>query len=205
MPECRHFRARHLLSVLLSVVMLPWELPAQSRSPEPSHSAGLKIYVLQGEKAANFIPDHTGLTAVVEVRDVNELPVAGATVEFRLPETGPGGEFANGTHVLSATTNLAGQAEAPFTVRPEPGLFQIQVSAKLDTRSASVVMSQLNTLKQTDQIHSTRHWYKNWKVWAVVGGAATVAVVVVLLTRGGGSNAKTIGITPGSPTFGAPH
>ena len=157
----------------------------------------------------NFIPNRQAVTPVVEIRDSNELPVAGVNVEFRLPEAGPGGDFPNGQHTLTAVTTLAGQAQAPFIVRPTPGAFRIEVSAKLDTRSATAVILQSNTLKVSESASSTQqkkhHWYTSWK-FLVPAGCGVVALVVLLVTRDSGSNGGvSVGLTPGIPTYGAPH
>jgi hypothetical protein len=205
-----YYFVRQCLSVILVMFLWPWQLPAQGQSPQQFPvPTKLKIYVLGGKDAVNFIPDHQGATPIVEVRDENELPVTGAAVEFILPETGPGGEFLNGKHTFSAVTNNEGQAEAFFTVRPEPGAFLIRVTATIDTRSGSAVIRQMNSLKASDAANATmkpHHWYKNWKILALAG-AGVVALVVVLATRGGsGAGSGTaVGLTPGIPTFGAPH
>lgn len=203
-----YFVPRQRLSVILAIFLLPWQFSAQTPQQFPVPTK-LKLYVLGGNNAVNFIPDHQGATPVVEVRDDHELPVTGAAVEFTLPDTGPGGEFLNGKHTFSAVTNTEGQAEAFFTVRPEPGSFLIQVTATIDTRSGSAVIRQMNTLKANEAAKATikpHHWYKNWKI-LVIAGAGVAALVVVLATRGGSSasSGTAVGLTPGIPTFGAPH
>jgi len=209
----RFLPPRRSLSLILIMLLLAWHLPArqgnrQAAAPRPS---GLRIFVLAGDGAVNFIPDGRGTTPVVEIRDENGFPVSGATVEFHLPETGPGGDFTNGQHTFSAVTNTAGQVQAPFTVRPLPGSFSIQLTAKIDTRSISASISQVNTLKAGEATKTTaksHHWYKNWKILAIAG-AGVVVVVVLLATRGGSSSSSAsgtaVGLTPGSPTFGVPH
>jgi hypothetical protein len=214
MIDFAHYFPRQCFPVIMAMFLSPWQLLAQAQIPQqfpvPTH---LKIYVLVGNNAVNFIPDRQGATPVVEVRDDHELPVTGAAVEFTLPDTGPGGEFLNGKHTFSAVTNTEGQAEAFFTVRPEPGPFLIRVTATIDTRAGSAVIRQMNTLKASEAANATikpHHWYKNWKILAIAGAGITAAVVV-LATRGGsgansGANSGTaVGVTPGIPTFGAPH
>jgi hypothetical protein len=204
------FLPRQSLSLMLAMLLVACDLPAQDRNKQPAaRDSGLKIYVLEGSGAVNFIPDGHGTTPVVEVRDVNEFPVSGATVEFRLPETGPGGDFPNGQHAVTAVTNNAGQAEAAFTVRPQPGTFTIGVTAKMDTRAGYAVITQVNSLKASEAAKATsksHHWYKNWKILAIAG-AGVVVLAVVLATRGGGGSGSgtSVGLTPGIPTFGAPH
>jgi hypothetical protein len=210
MIDFAHYFPRQCLPVILAMSLSPWQLSAQAQTPQQFPvPTKLKIYVLGGNNAINFIPDHQGATPVVEVRDDHELPVTGAAVEFTLPDTGPGGEFLNGKHTFSAVTNTEGQAEAFFTVRPEPGPFLIRVTATIDTRSGSAAIRQMNSLKASEAAKATmqpHHWYKNWKILAIAGAGIT-ALVVVLATRGGsGANSGTaVGVTPGIPTFGAPH
>jgi hypothetical protein len=206
----RFISPRQCLSLILIMLLFGWHLPAQERNkPAIPRPSGLKIFVLAGNGAVNYIPDGHGTTPVVEIRDDNGYPVSGAALEFRLSETGPGGDFPNGQHMFSAVTNTAGQAEAPFTIRPLPGSFTMQISAKIDTRSVSASITQVNTLKASEVAKTTakaKHWYKNWKILAIAG-AGVVVVVVVLATRGGsnGPSGTTVGLAPGAPTFGAPH
>src|SRR5580704_13463636 len=69
-------------------------LPAQS-------SDELKIIIIDGEDAVNIVKKKTAVQPVVEVRDRNNLPVAGAVVIFALPSSGPGGTFLNGSKSLN--------------------------------------------------------------------------------------------------------
>jgi len=205
----RRFSPRQSLSLILTMLLLSSHLSAQGRNqPAVPRPSGLTIYVLEGKGAINYIPDGKGTTPVVEIRDDNGFPVSGAAVVFSIPETGPGGDFPNGKHTLDTVTDLAGQAQAPFTVRPQPGTFSIQVGAKIDTRSASAVITQVNSLKASDaaKTTTTHHWYKNWKILAIAG-AGVVALVVILATRGGSgaSSGTAVGLSPGVPSFGAPH
>ncbi len=73
---------------------------------------GLTIKVLEGEDGVNIIQKNTAVKPVVEVRDRNNLPVAGATVVFILPDSGPSATFARGSRVLTVRTNSAGRASA---------------------------------------------------------------------------------------------
>jgi hypothetical protein len=212
----RTFTPQKSISLLLVLLLLPLQAVAQSANPPATanqaagRGPGLKIYVLQGSGAVNFIPDQHATTPVIEVRDANELPVSGATVEFHLPEGGAGGVFLNGQHNLTAVTNVSGQAEAPFNVAPTPGQFEIQVTAKLDTRTAAVIIYQLNTLK----LHETtatatskkKHWYTNWKYMVPIGaGAAIVAILLATRDTGSSNSGPSVGLTPGVPSYGVPH
>ena len=203
-----HFFIRRFLALVMTLSVLPFQLPAKSKkqaAAESMRSAGLKFYILEGNDAVNFIPDRKAVTPVVEVRDDNGLPVEKVDVEFRLPDTGPGGQFENGKHVITVISNTSGQAQAPFTVSQQTGSFSIQVRATIDTRMASTLIFQSNSMKSGGDGTTTkskgRPLYKSWKLWAVVGAAGTVTAILLLK----GSGKTTVVLTPGGPTFGTPH
>ncbi len=203
-----NFFIRRLLALAMALSVLPFQLPAKSRKQavaESMRSAGLKIYILEGNDAVNFIPDRKGTTPVVEVRDDNGLPVEKVNVEFRLPDTGAGGQFENGKHVVTAISNTSGQAQAPFTVSSQTGSFSIQVRATIDTRMGSALIFQSNSMKSGGDGATVRSkkrpLYKNWKVLAVVAAAGTITAILLLK----GSGKTTVVLTPGGPTFGTPH
>ena len=60
-----------------------------------AQGAGLKIVVIAGEDAVNIIQQRTAVAPIVEVRDRNDLPVAGVAVVFAI--RGGGASFAGGT------------------------------------------------------------------------------------------------------------
>jgi hypothetical protein len=163
----------------------------------------LKVFVLEGEAAVNFIPDGKGKTLVVEVRDSNDLPIEGVDVRFELPPSGPGGFFADGKYNLTVKTNLQGQAEAPFAINTQPGPFKINVTATTGENVGHATVSQSNSLK-IEEVKAAKphHWYTNWKILAAA--AAAGAIIGIILGTRGGSSKPTVTITPGAPTFGGP-
>ncbi len=84
----------------------------------------LKIVVVEGEGAVNIIQQKTAVSPVVEVRDRNNLPVAGATVTFTIGG-GQGAAFAGGAQTLTVTTNSAGRAAAAGLQAMRSGAMQI--------------------------------------------------------------------------------
>jgi len=108
--------------------------------------AGLKIVVLEGEDGVNIIKKKTAVKSVVEVRDKNDLPVAGALVVFLLPRGGPSAAFVNGRREVSLGTGGDGRAEAA-AVRPSgKGSFRIQVRATFQGQSVTTSIQQTNFL-----------------------------------------------------------
>ncbi len=130
----------------LALLALTGSLAAKSGKipPAPPDSGDLRIIVLEGEDGVNVLKKKTAVRPVVEVRDKNNLPIAGVAVLFFLPRGGARAEFANGAKQFSAVTDANGQAMAS-TMRPiGKGAFQIQVRATYQGQTASTSISQTN-------------------------------------------------------------
>jgi len=150
-------------------------------------SEELKIVILEGDGFINNVRKRTARDAVVEVRDRNNKPLAGASVVFLLPSSGPGGTFANGAQSLTVQTNAAGRAVATG-LQPNQltGEFQIQVEARFENQTGRATIRQRNI---------SRSAWKSWKRWALLGGVVAV-VIAVILTRG--EDATRVGL--GTPS-----
>lgn len=107
-------------------------------------AAGLRIVVIEGEDAVNVIQQKTAVAPVVEVRDRNNLPVAGATVTFTIG--GNTASFAGGVQTLTVATNAAGQAAAAGVSPLASGAVQIQVTAAFQGQTAVATIAQTNVL-----------------------------------------------------------
>jgi len=165
----------------------------------------LKIYVLEGQGAVNSLPRRSATTPVVEVRDENEQPVAGAEVTFELPPAGPGGSFPGPQQSLKVRTNTQGQAAAPFTPNTEAGRFSIKITATMGNRSGRAVITQTNSLQADAQpVQAGGRKFGWWKI-ALVAGAGAAAGGIVWATRDGVESSPTIILTPGSPSFSGPR
>src|SRR5262245_52736389 len=90
-----------------------------------SAQAALEIVVIDGEDAVNVIQQRTATAPLVEVRDRNDNPVAGALVTFSIQ----GGQNATfgGVQTLTLTTNAAGRAVAAGFTPTASGAVQINV------------------------------------------------------------------------------
>lgn len=120
--------------------VLAWIGAVHAQTPVAS---GLRIIVLAGEDAVNIIQQKTAVRPLVEVRDRNNLPVAGATVTFTIGAGQPA-TFAGGVRALTVTTNAAGQAEAAGFNALGAGNVQIQVQAAHQGLVATAAISQTN-------------------------------------------------------------
>ena len=83
---------------------------------------------------------------VVEVRDRNNAPVAGASVVFLLPQTGASGTFATGGKMMTVVTNASGRATSGVFQPIGTGQLKIQVTASFQGHSASTAIAQTNQL-----------------------------------------------------------
>lgn len=202
--------------LLVLCVSLPVELgaqapqPASQERPNPVDNQGLKppplkIYVLEGEGALNSIPLQRSVTPVVEVRDERDRVIEGATVEFRLPVSGPGGVFPGNRTFFSLRTNAQGQAAAPFIVNNLPGKFEINISATSGSSEGRAVIRQTNTGETYvgPPIPKTP-MYKRWTTWAIIGGAVGAGLGLYFGLRDSGSSTPVV-IRPGGPIVGGPR
>jgi len=130
---------------LLTVSAVAASLAFAGQGSQPPAGA-LRIIVLEGEAAVNVIQQGTAVAPVVEVRDRNNLPVAGAVVQFTIARTSNAavGTFANGQTTLTVTTNAAGRAAASQLQAVGRGALRIQVEARFQGQVASATITQTN-------------------------------------------------------------
>lgn len=204
---------RCLVSLFVTYLLMTQPLMA---APPQQAPAKLSIVIVEGEGAINNIRQRTAREPIVQVVDENNRPVAGATVAFLLPGTGPGGTFPGGAHALTVVTDQKGQAVAKGLVHNgEAGKFQIEVNATYQELTASTTINQANAVL-TAAAAGGGGAGKIIAILAVVGGAAA-AGVFYFGSKGNGGNGVTPGpspgpspgptsttITPGNPSVGGP-
>lgn len=167
----------------------------------------LKILVIEGADATNYIQLGTGRTPIVEIRDENDRLVSGAKVTFSLPDRGPSGAFFGAGTSLSVSTDQQGRA-AGRGLRPNDveGRFQIHVTAEKENRTASLNIPQRNVLSQ-DTASKPKKKFGKGKLIGALAVAGIIAAVVA--THGGDDNPSTATpgttITPGTISVGTPR
>lgn len=169
---------------------------------------GLKIYVLQGEQAVNNVRTGAATAPVVEVRDANDFPVAGAEVTFRTPETGASATFEGGKHEYTNRTDAKGQASAPrMTPNGVEGVFSIQVAAKAGERTGIAVIRQRNSRDEyaaggAPGAQTKGFWARNkWWLMGVMAGTGA-GLGYFFATRDTSSGAV---LKPGTVVIGGPR
>ena len=191
-------------------------LPAQGWTQEVTgpksnvvqESGRLKIIVVQGEGALNNIRQRTVVAPVVEIRDDNDKPVAGAEVVFQLPAAGPGGVFNGWMRTQTTRSDAQGRAAATgMTPNEEEGRFNIKVTATEGKRTATAVIAQSNS--RTGGNTTAKSGKSHKTLYIVLGIMAVGAIIgIVAATRDGGSSTSSttaVTITPGPVTVGGPH
>jgi hypothetical protein len=173
---------------------------AFAQTPQPK----FRIEIRQGDMAEGPIKDRRPRTAqiIVQVKDENDRPVAGAVVLFTLPDRGPSGTFPDGSRTVMMMTDSQGMARAPeIQANGVPGRVEILVQASHQGQSATIAITQINTGK-TGMGPGTKA--------AVFGGlsAAAATALVVLLGKGGPTvtrDTTNLAIRRGgSPSVGGP-
>lgn len=104
----------------------------------------LQILVIGGEGSINNVKQRTAREPVVEIRDRNNRPVAGAVVLFEAPRNGASGTFIGGSRTLRVSTDAQGRAAGQgFRPNHSAGNFNLQITASFQgaTATASIHMS----------------------------------------------------------------
>lgn len=112
-------------------------------------NADFRITVLDGEDGVNIIKKKTAVKPVIEVKDKNNLPIAGVAVVIGL---GAAGVFDTGSHEATVTTNANGIATAPEFRPVVKGSFEISVRATYQGQTATAAIHQTNFVTVADAL-----------------------------------------------------
>lgn len=168
--------AERVAALVLSLALIS---PAYAEQrPVPSKS--LTIVVIEGEDAINVIQQKSAVAPVVEVRDRNNQPVAGATVRFAIQ----GGRATfGGARTLTLTTNAAGRAAVTGMTPTGSGAFQITASAAFQGQTAAVTIAQTNVLTAAEAAGAAGGGLSASTIGIVAASAVAVAGGVIAATQ----------------------
>lgn len=168
------------IAVATVVFLIAPIIGAVSLHGRQAAAAALRIVVIEGEGAVNIIQQKTAVAPVIEVRDRNDQPVAGATVNFVVRS---GRAAFGGARTLTVTTNAAGRAAAAGFAPSGTGALQIGATATFQGQTAAAVtIAQTNVLTAAEAVAASS---------AAAGG-----------TGGGGVSATTVGVVGGAVAGG---
>ena len=107
-----------------------------------AQEGALRIVVIEGDDSVNIIEGETTVPTRVEVRDGEDRPLPGASVQFRLEEDDPA-TLNDGLQQVTVTTDARGQVTV--TVNPTAsGAAQLTVTTTLGGQTATVVIVHTN-------------------------------------------------------------
>jgi hypothetical protein len=205
-------KARRLLGGFLAVLLcIQPAFTAPAQQPAPTK---LKLTIVEGEGAINNIRERTAREPIVQVTDENDRPVAGATVYFLLPDSGPTAVFPDGTNSLRVLTDNQGRAVAKgLKANAEAGKYQMRVEASYQNVTASTTINQANAVLTAGAAAGGGISGKAIALIAIIGGAAAAGVAVAA-SGGNGNGGSTPAppppgptpttVTAGAPSVGAP-
>lgn len=172
-------RAPLLRVAVACLALLAPQSPAGAQPARPT--VRLSIVVIAGEDAVNIIQQKTAVAPVVEVRDRNDQPVAGAVVRFAI--RGGRASF-SGARTMTVTTGASGRAAVAGLTPTTTGSFQIGATATYQGQTAAVSIAQVNVMTAAQAAGA-----------AAAGGsvAAGAGAAVAGAGAGGGIGAATIG------------
>jgi hypothetical protein len=184
------------------VTLVPFFLLAA----QEQESTRITIETVEGDGAINSIQLHRAHEPVVRVSGPSGQPLAGATVTFLLPASGPSGTFVDSGLSLTTQTDKQGRAVGRG-LRPNAvvGRFQMRVTASWHGSEAAT------TLAQTNAGAANKSSATKWIVIAGVVAGAAVAGSLAVSHGGSGSNTGNPATIPsgsisvGTPSFGPPH
>ncbi len=205
-------------------------LLAQSAVPQALKVPRLDVIVLAGDGGVNIVKAKKAVMPVIEVRDQERHPVAGLSVTFAAPTSGPHVPLAHGSSTYSPVTDTNGRATVSTMTPVGQGEFKINISATFQGLTATAVISQTNYLTPaaanagaggaatpgattTATATSASHGVSKTLIIVIIAGVAAGAGAAAALGKGGGSSSSspppssatgTIGGT-GSSTIGPPH
>ncbi len=145
-----HRKTRSRLTIagpVLAALLVAGLTAGDARAQDDEQDQGLRIVVLDGEDSVNIIAQGTAVPTLVEVRDRNDLPVAGASVLFLLQNANA--TLNAGLSQVALTTNALGQAAV--AVNPiAAGAVELSVSATFagETATAAIVQTNFATAAQ---------------------------------------------------------
>lgn len=158
-------------------------------------SGALHIVVIEGEDAVNIVQQKTAVAPVVEVRDRNDQPVAGAIVRFAINQGR--GTFA-GARTLSVTTNAAGRAVASGLTPTGGGALQIGASATFQGQTVVATITQTNVMTAAEAAAAS-----GATGTGASSGASSASGGAAGGGGGGGISGTTLGIVGGAVAGGA--
>jgi hypothetical protein len=196
-------RRQITVPVLLLVILLLFVRdPLGAADP-----ASLQIRVEEGD-GLTYAPGSRATRGItVLVSDEAGNPVAGASVNFGLPETGPTGVFADGSKSQLVATKADGRASVwGMRWNRQAGAVQVRVVAGKGPARAGTVVALTLAETVVDSGPANRQIGSNHKwLWIGLAAAGAAGAGMAVAMRGGGSagSCSSTVVLPGNPCTAA--
>jgi hypothetical protein len=189
------FRGHRKVLPALAVLFAAMASPGAQAQPA-------RIVVVDGEDAVNVIQQKSAVAPVIEVRDRNDQPIAGAVVRFAITK---GRASFNGARAITVTTNAAGRAVASGLVPTGSGALQISATASIQGQTIVATIAQTNVMTAAAGAGVGTGAGAGGGAAGGGGGAGGAATGGGAAAGGGGGgiSAVTVGIVGGAAAGGA--
>jgi len=169
----------------------------------------IQLRVVEGDGTIYTVGSRATRGLTVQVTDEAGNPVEGASVSFKLPDSGPGGLFSSGLRTEVLTTNAQGKATAwAMQWNRTAGPFEIKITAVKDQTRAGIVstlyLSESVAPKAGGQgtFTSSHHGLTKWVLISAVGAGALAGVALSRSSAHPASAAAvTVGLQIGAPSI----
>jgi hypothetical protein len=183
---------------LIWIVALAVVFPAAAADAD-----GLSLRIIEGQGSINNVRTHSARAPIVELRDDQNKPVAGASVTFQAPFTGPGATFGSERALLTQTDSEGRATGRGLVPNGVTGPFEIRVTAAFNSQVVSASIRQINASPAESRSNRKVLW---------IGLAAGAAAGGVLAATHGHSSPtgalsvpSTSTLSAGTSTFGPPQ
>jgi hypothetical protein len=185
--------------LLLSISLLIFRCQLRAQNP-PS----LQIHLVEGEGSTYPVGSRATRGITIQIMDGAGKPVDGATVSFRLPDTGPGGTFSNGSKTEILTTRADGRVSVwGMKWNRQAGAFEVRITATKGQARAGTVCSQHLT-ETTGPLAKSGSSGHKWLWIALVAGAAGAGAAVAARSHSGSSGCSATVVLLQSPCASSP-
>lgn len=198
-----------LLSLLLALPGMSWaqqpqETPAATSAAQAPAPASIKLMVVQGEAAINNIEKRVVTEPIVEVRDQENRPVAGAEVVFTTPPSGPSATFFGASRSYTVKSDESGRARGTgLSPNVEEGTYPIDVTATLGNLQTSVSITQTNA--RAPELKTDKKNGIGWRLLTAIAAGAAAGIVAVSRRDSNNGSSTPTSISVGGVSVGAPR
>jgi hypothetical protein len=167
----------------------------------------LQVHVIEGEGAIYGVGSRATRGITIQVTDETGKAVGGATVTFRLPDSGSTGTFPSGSKTEVVATRADGRAVAwGMQWNRAPGALEIRITAVKGQTRAGILCAQSLT-NSPDHTASNAHMSSGgghkwlWIAVAVAGAAGGAVAGLTMSGKTPASTASTVSLQIGAPTI----